>query len=103
MEPIPRFFRIDALIAMLKRIYASHRQHKHQQDFSSSFGYDEEEEEEEEERTCFRDSQLEKYESTYKWLAARSQQERQDRIVGVELVENCRANRVDIVEDNLWL
>lgn len=41
--------------------------------------------------------QLEKYESTYKWLAARSQQERQDRIGlrgGVELVENYRANRV---------
>ena len=85
---------------MLKRIYASHRQRKHQPDSSSSsFGYDEEEEE----RIRFRDSQLEKYESTYKWLAARSQQERQDRIVGVELVEDCRANRVDIVEDKSWL
>lgn len=50
--------------------------------------------------------QLEKYESTYKWLAARSQQERQDRIGlrgGLSLLRIIGLIGWDIVEDNLWL
>ena len=57
-------------------------------------------------RRYLRDRHLEKYERTFKWLAARNRQERQEgRIEGDELLESefCRANRVDIVEDNLWM
>ncbi|KAL2044174.1 hypothetical protein N7G274_002879 [Stereocaulon virgatum] len=103
-KSIPRFFRMSILIAWFKRTFPSR---KHQpktppptssSTLSSVF--------EEEERLCFRDSQLENYESTYKYLATRQQQQRQRNDIGsgdVELVEKCSANRTDIVGDNLWL
>ena len=104
-KPIPLFLRIPILLAWLKRTFPSqkHQQTSPSSSSSPSFEY---EGEDEEERVCFRNRQPEKYESTYKYLAARKQQQRQRDDIGgggVNLAENCSANRTDIVGDDLWL